>query len=168
MKPEEAHQRGFLGRGTSELCLKRGVAISHVKEGSPGRKNWGGESSRQNVRGPGMGQWEGRDARPGAGKTDVHAGLTCWEKCWDPSLAWGPQSWVPAEHACGPVFGACVFMLGVGGRSGEWRVAAGRGKPKSRQWDGQVNQSTVLYWVAPSTGSHEVPGVNPHPRVTVH
>ena len=36
----------FPGEGPSELYLKGKVRISHVKEGSPGRKNWGGERAK--------------------------------------------------------------------------------------------------------------------------
>lgn len=143
LKPEEAHQRGFLGRENSELCLRGGVAISLVKEGSPGRKNWGGESSRQNMQEPDKGQWEGRDARPGAGKTDVQAGLTCWEKCWEPSLAWCPQSWAPAEHACEPVFGACVFMC-VGVRGVESCCRKRQAKIQAVGWSRQPVNCAVL------------------------
>lgn len=131
------------GEGTSELCLRGGVAISLVREGSPGRKNWGGESSRQNMQGPDMGQREGRDARPGAGKTDVQAGLTCWEKCWEPSLARCPQSRAPAEHACGPVFGACVFMC-VGVRGVESCCRKRQAKIQAVGWSRQPVNCALL------------------------
>ena len=36
----------FPGEGPSELYLKGKARISHVKEGSPGRKNWGGEHAK--------------------------------------------------------------------------------------------------------------------------